>query len=85
LVSPPSTNTLPIRRLDLPIGRGRDVTAAWIKFPDLTLKPLRQRYTRLGENSYRYQSGAGFSANILVDELGLALDYAGGWKRLAVK
>ena len=81
----PSTNTLPIRRLDLPIGRSQDVTAAWIKFPDLTLKPLRQRYTRLGENSYRYESGTGFSANILVDELGLAIDYAGGWKRLAAK
>lgn len=81
----PATNTLPIRRLDLPIGRSHDVTAAWIKFPDLTVTPLRQRYARLNENSYRYESGTGFSANILVDELGLAIDYAGGWKRLAAK
>ena len=81
----PATNTLPIRRLNLPIGGSQDVTAAWIKFPDLTLKPLRQRYTRLGENSYRYESGTGFSTNIVVDELGLAVNYAGGWERLAAK
>lgn len=81
----PATNTLPIRRLNLAIGRSQDVTAAWIKFPDLTLKPLRQRYTRLGENSYRYESSTGFSANIVVDELGLVIEYAGGWERLASK
>jgi hypothetical protein len=81
----PATNTLPIRRLNLPIGGSQDVTAAWIKFPDLTLKPLRQRYTRLDENSYRYESGTGFSTNIVVDELGLAVNYAGGWERLAAK
>jgi hypothetical protein len=38
----PATNTLPIRRLNLPIGGSQDVTAAWIKFPDLTLQPLGQ-------------------------------------------
>ena len=81
----PATNTLPIRRLNLPIGRSQDVTAAWIKFPDLTLKPLRQRYTRLSENNYRYESDTGFSTNLVVDELGLAIDYVGGWERLAAR
>jgi hypothetical protein len=81
----PATNTLPIRRLNLAIGQTHEVTAAWIKFPDLTLEPLRQRYTRLGDNSYRYESGTGFSAKIVVDDLGLAIDYAGGWERLAAR
>jgi hypothetical protein len=81
----PATNTLPIRRLNLAIGQGQDVTAAWIKFPDLTLEPLRQRYTRLSDNRYRYESGTGFSTEIVVDELGLVVDYLKGWERLAAK
>jgi uncharacterized protein len=30
----PSTNTLPIRRLDLAVGDTRAVTAAWVRFPE---------------------------------------------------
>ncbi|SRR6266568_9224532 len=45
----PATNTLPIRRLDLGIGKSESVTAAWIKFPELTVQPLSQRYTRTAE------------------------------------
>ena len=81
----PATNTLPIRRLDLAIGRSQPVTAAWIKFPELTLEPLRQRYTRIADNRYRYESGTGFSTEIVVDDLGLASQYVGGWECLAVK
>jgi uncharacterized protein len=43
----PATHTLPIRRLNLEVGQSREVTAAWLKFPDLTLGTLPQRYTRL--------------------------------------
>src|SRR5712664_99467 len=32
----PATNTLPIRRLNLEVGQSQEVTAAWLKFPDLT-------------------------------------------------
>jgi hypothetical protein len=80
----PATNTLPIRRLQLPIGQSVDVTAAWVKFPDLTIQPLDQRYTRLSERRYRYESGGGsFEAEIEVDDLGLVSRYEGGWEREA--
>ena len=49
----PATNTLPIRRLDLGIGKSESVTAAWIKFPELALQPLSQRYTRTAKNIHR--------------------------------
>lgn len=66
----PATNTLPIRRLDLHIGKSEPVVAAWVKFPKLTFQPLSQRYTRLTKDTYRYQSDTGFSAEIVVDDLG---------------
>ena len=79
----PATNTLPIRRLNLELGQSREVTAAWLKFPDLTLAILPQRYTRLAPQRYGYQSGTGFSAEMLVDDLGLVTAYPGGWERVA--
>jgi hypothetical protein len=80
----PTTNTLPIRRLGLSIGQSAPVTAAWVRFPSLEIRPLEQRYTRLAANRYRYESGGGsFVAELEVDELGLVVDYPAGWKRLA--
>jgi hypothetical protein len=79
----PATNTLPIRRLNLEVGQSQEVTAAWLKFPDLTLEILPQLYTRLGPQRYHYQSGTGFSAELLVDDLGVVTVYPGGWERAA--
>jgi len=79
----PATNTLPIRRLDLGIGKSESVTAAWVKFPELEIRLLSQRYTRTAKNIYRYESDTGFSAEIVVDDLGLVTTYPGGWERIA--
>jgi uncharacterized protein len=79
----PATNTLPIRRLDLDIGSSELVVAAWVKFPELTVQPLSQRYTRLARDRYRYESESGFSVEISVDDLGLVTTYPGGWERIA--
>lgn len=79
----PATNTLPIRRLNLQVGSSQSVIAAWVKFPDLTVKPLFQKYTRLSKDTYRYESDTGFSAEIAVDDLGLVTAYRGGWERIA--
>jgi uncharacterized protein len=78
----PATNTLPIRRLDLPVGGTESVVAAWVKLPDLAVQRLPQRYTRLTKNTYRYGSNTGFSAEIAVDDLGLVTTYPGGWERI---
>lgn len=78
----PSTNILPIRRLALDVGEARDVTAAWVRFPDLTVMTLPQRYTRLAEDRYRYESrGGAFVADLDVDELGLVIRYGEFWER----
>ena len=78
----PSTNLLPIRRLGLAVGESAEVVAAWILLPNLEVKPLPQRYTRIGESRYRYESrGGAFSVELDVDEAGLVLDYPPFWKR----
>ena len=79
----PATNTLPIRRLELGIGQSESVGAAWIRFPELEMQLLSQRYTRTAKNIYQYESDTGFSAEITVDDLGLVITYPGGWERIA--
>ena len=79
----PSTNTLPIRRLCLEIGQSADVDAAWVRFPELTVERLRQRYTRLADDRYRYESvDSGFTAELQVDTDGLVVMYEGLWERV---
>lgn len=78
----PSTNTLPIRRLELAVGQSRAVTAAWVRFPELTVEPLPQEYLRLAERRYRYSSAGGrFVAELEVDEHGLVTTYGDIWAR----
>jgi hypothetical protein len=79
-----ATNTLPIRRLAPAIGAAVAVTTAWVRFPELTIEPLPQRYIRLTERRYRYESAEGaFVAELEVDDLGLVTTYEGGWRRIA--
>jgi hypothetical protein len=81
----PSTNILPLRRLGLAIGESREMTAAWVRFPDLSVEPLAQRYTRLDERHVRYESrGGSFTADLEIDELGLVVRYPPLWERVAV-
>jgi hypothetical protein len=80
----PSTNTLPICRLGLSVGEASDVTAAWIRFPELRVEPLSQRYTRRTERLYGYESAGGtFASELEVDELGLIVAYPPLWQRVA--
>ncbi len=79
----PATNTIAIRRLNLQVASSESIIAAWVKFPELTVQPLSQRYTRVSNNTYRYASNTGFSAEIVVDDLKLVTSYPGAWTRLA--
>ena len=54
----PATNLLAIRRTSLAIGARADVRAAWLRFPELALEPLYQRYERLAESRYGTSAGA---------------------------
>lgn len=77
----PSTNLLPIRRLGLSVGQGADVKAAWLRFPSFTLELLEQRYTRIGEGIYRYESAGGkFTCELAVNAAGFVNDYPGFWQ-----
>jgi hypothetical protein len=77
----PSTNLLPIRRLNLVIGAQADVRAAWLRFPGFTLEPLAQVYRRIDVTTYRYQSAGGrFTAELLVNAAGFVTRYASFWQ-----
>jgi hypothetical protein len=79
----PSTNTLPIRRLPLAVGESADLTAVWVKFPHLTIEPLVQRYTRLSERRFVYESSGGrFRAELEVDGEGLVRSYGTFWRAI---
>src|SRR5262245_23725837 len=77
----PLTNTLPIRRLGLAVGESADIRVVYVDAPALTVQPVSQRYTRVADASYRYQSGT-FSADVTVDDAGLVVDYHGLWRRM---
>ena len=78
----PSTNLLPIRRLELAVGETARVRAAWLRFPSFALEPLDQTYTRLESERYRYESAGGqFVAEVTVDGMGLVINYGDLWSR----
>jgi len=83
----PLTNTLPIRRLQLAPGESREISVVYIAAPDLSVRPFRQRYTRLddadGGQRYRYESlDSGFTVVLPVDDDGFVVDYPGIWRRV---
>lgn len=83
LSASPSTNTLALRRLGLPIGDAAEIDVGWVVFPDLEVRAVRQRYTRLSERRYRYEGlHNGFVAEFDVDEVGLVTDYPEFWERI---
>ncbi len=83
LSASPSTNTLAVRRLDLPVGAQAEIRTGWVLFPDLEVHPVRQRYRRISETRYRYEGlNNGFVAEFSVDRLGLVVDYPGFWDRV---
>jgi hypothetical protein len=85
----PATNTLPIKRLELPQQSSRVITVVYIPLsvhlPDECLpEVMEQCYTCLQVNKrYRYEGRPhGFTADIEVDEHGVVVDYPGVFRRL---
>lgn len=77
----PSTNLLPIRRLNLEIGQEAQVQAAWLRFPSFAFEPLEQVYRRLGPTTYHYESAGGkFVAELEVDDSGFVTRYPELWE-----
>ncbi|HXW45886.1 MAG TPA: putative glycolipid-binding domain-containing protein [Streptosporangiaceae bacterium] len=80
----PLTNTLPIRRLDWSGGATHDIDVAYLSVPELEVRKVRQRYTRLDPGRFRYESGS-FRRDLSVDDSGFVLDYPGFWRRLCAE
>jgi len=82
----PSTNTSAIRRLGLAVCASAELTAAWVRFPELSVEPLLQRYTRLEERTYLYESlregRVVFHARLEVDAAGLVERYEKLFERI---
>jgi uncharacterized protein len=76
----PSTNSLPILRLGLARGERASIRAAWLRFPDFSLRPLSQVYRRTGSATYRYESSSGFSASLTVNRAGFVTRYGRAWR-----
>ncbi len=79
----PFTNTLPIRRLNLKQAQSVEILVVYILLPGLEVLTDRQRYTRLGEALYRYESvDSDFTRDIEVDRHGLVTNYPGLFRRM---
>ena len=77
----PSTNLLPIRRLDLAIGQQAAVCAAWLRFPSFKFEALDQVYVRLDDFTYQYKSAGGrFVTDLTVNHAGFVVEYPNFWK-----
>lgn len=79
----PATNLLPIRRLDLAVGRRADVRTAWLRFPELRVEALDQSYRREAARVFRYDAlvdGEPFQARLHTDDFGRVLLYEGLWQ-----
>lgn len=77
----PSTNTLALNRLRLPIGGSAEIRVVYFVFPDVVPLAVRQRYTRLADRRYRFEGlHNGFEREFEVDERGWVSHYPGGWE-----
>ena len=77
-----ATNTLPLHRLDLPVGEWTDAPAAFVRAEDLRVERLEQSYCHTAEGSgtltVDYRSPTfDFAATLEYDESGLIVAYPG--------
>jgi uncharacterized protein len=79
----PFTNTLPINNLVLPEKEAREIKVVYFDFSEQTIRPVRQRYTKLSADLYHYENVPNdFEADIRVDADGLVVDYPGLFSRV---
>lgn len=78
----PLTNTLPVRRLDLPVGEEQEIRVAYVSLPDLIIRPMAQHYTRIDDSTVRYRSETmPNGVELDVDGEGIVLAYPGRFQR----
>ncbi|WP_290848080.1 putative glycolipid-binding domain-containing protein [Flavobacterium sp.] len=78
----PFTNLLPVRRLDFTQQKVWEIDVIYIDLTTGSFERKRQRYTKLSEREFRFETiPEDFEAVILVDEIGLVMDYPGLFRR----
>ena len=77
------TNTLPVHRLELPLGKETVAAAVYVQALDLAVRRLDQTYRRLDQHRFDYASEGDFRAVLTYDTSGLVVDYPGIAKRFA--
>jgi uncharacterized protein len=82
LESSAMTNTLPVRRMGLPVGAGAAAPAAYVRALGLAVERLEQSYLRATDEDlhqrYDYDAPAfDVTCRLVYDESGLVLDYPG--------
>ncbi|HYM40895.1 MAG TPA: putative glycolipid-binding domain-containing protein [Thermoplasmata archaeon] len=83
LSASPATNTLALKRLDLPVGGAAEIRTGWVVFPDLEVRAVTERYARVSESHYVYERlHNGFRAEFDVDRKGFVLHYPEFWERM---
>jgi hypothetical protein len=80
IAATPFTNTLPIRRLQVPIGEERAIAVVYIKPPELAVSRMQQRYRRIDALTWAYSGGGDYT--ITVDADGLVTDYPPFFRRI---
>lgn len=74
----PATNMLSILRLGLPIGEQAEVQTVYLDIPSLRVQRLPQRYQRLTDSTYAYESPAhDYRAVLQVTAEGAVAQYPG--------
>lgn len=82
----PFTNTLPIRRLNPLVGEAFDIVMAYVDLPSLAVTADPQRYTRLHDHAFRFESlDSGFRRDIEIDSEGFVVEYPGLFTREEIR
>ena len=77
----PATNLIAIRRLALRVSDRAEAPAAWLRFPELEVERLEQRYHRVAVDQYEYQApGVDYASTLQVSEIGFVTRYPGLWE-----
>jgi hypothetical protein len=87
LTCTPFTTTLPIRRLPLHVGDSAELAVALVDVETLDVRPVRRRYTRVGERRWamtdlEQQAPNAEPLHVDVDEHGLVVDEPGRFRRI---
>lgn len=80
----PFTNSLPINRLHLAMNAEQEIQVIYLDVLQWEIRSVRQKYIRLSETEYHYENVPNdFEAKIVVDQLGLVVDYPSLFVRTA--